>query len=814
MGKIESLRTLTAVIIAAGAVIMDPADVYSSPGHSGTAGDSIHVEAVKNAEMRGSGRPQSVGLVLSGGGAKGIAHIGAIRALEDAGIPIDYITGTSMGAIVGGLYSCGYTTEEMMDMLLSRAFSYWSTGKNDPNLMYYYAEQPPTPALLTIPVSPRNKKKTAADSVPASLINALPMNFAFMEMFAAYTAQCGGDFNRLFVPFRCVASDVAANHKVVHRSGSVGDAIRSSMSFPIVFQPIKMNGAYLYDGGIYDNFPVDVMTQDFAPDIMIGIDVSSSSSGPQTSMLDQISNLVERPQTYELPDSLGIKVRINLDNFGLLDFPLARKIYQVGYDKMQSMIDSVKKRVTSRIPAVARETARSVFKSQTPYTRFSGVTVTGGTPAQNDYIRYLFEPADADTFGIVHARESYYRAVSTGKMRDILPQAEWDDSTRLFRLNVTAAPKNDFSFGLGGYVSSSTSSYLFLSAGYTTLSFSSVNASLNGWIGQSYMAGNLNASVNLHTGIPSSLGVQGVVSRRRYFETDRLFYEDNRPSFIVGHEYYGRLFYDLAAGARGKVSMAVGYGRLYDSFFRLDAKIEAGTKSRDHSKYDLGQFRIGYTSSTLDDVNYPTEGHYYDFVAMGLLGRYCFGSGDGAVQEISRHPKWVQLRLRSRNYFDLGTHFALGLEGDALLSTRKLMGNYNADIVNAASFDPTPASTNVFNAQFRANSFLAATLVPVFKYNSSLTARLSLSAFVPVRRILPDVRKETVSPDGPVPGTCSSRYGDWLSSPRFFGEFDISYKLPVPATVSAYVNYASRGSRPWGVGISLGIFLHAPRFLQ
>lgn len=813
MGKI-TLRAKVSVVAAIAAIMIIPKEAYPASNSLLNAADTVPAVAVRNADMRGSGRPQSVGLVLSGGGAKGIAHIGTIRALEDAGIPIDYITGTSMGAIVGGLYSCGYTTEEMMEMLLSREFSYWSTGKNDPNLMYYYAEQPPTPSLLTIPVSPRNRKKTAADSVPASLINALPMNFAFMEMFAAYTAQCGGDFDRLFVPFRCVASDVAANHKVVHRSGSVGDAIRSSMSFPIVFQPIKMNGAYLYDGGIYDNFPVDVMTQDFAPDIMIGIDVSSSSSGPRTSMLDQISDLVERPQTYDLPDSLGIKVRINLDNFGLLDFPMARKIYQVGYDKMQSMIDSVKGRVTSRMPAVARETARSVFKSQTPFTRFSGVSVTGGTPRQNEYIRYIFEPADADTFGIVHARESYYRAVSTGKMRDILPHAEWNDSTRLFLLNVNAAPKNDFSFGLGGYVSSSTSSYLFLSAGYTTLSFSSVNASLNGWIGQSYMAGNLNASINLHTGIPSSLGVQGVVSRRRYFETDRLFYEDNRPSFIVGHEYFGRLVYDLAAGARGKVSMAVGYGRLYDSFFRLDAEIEDGTKSRDHTKYDLGQFRIGYTSSTLDDVNYPTEGHYYDFVAMGLLGRYSFGSGDGAVPAVSKHPKWLQLRLRSRNYFDFGTHFALGVEGDALLSTRKLMGSYNADIVNAESFDPTPASTNVFNAQFRANSFLAATLVPVFKYNSSLTARLSLSAFVPMRRILPNGQQGTTAGDKAIPVFCSSRYGDWLSSPRFFGEFDISYKLPIPATVSAYANYASRGARPWGVGISLGIFLHAPRFLQ
>ena len=78
--------------------------------------------------------PQSVGLVLGGGGAKGIAHIGVIKALEDNDIPIDYIAGTSMGAIVGGLYAAGYTTDEMLDMILSKEFSYWSTGTIDPRL--------------------------------------------------------------------------------------------------------------------------------------------------------------------------------------------------------------------------------------------------------------------------------------------------------------------------------------------------------------------------------------------------------------------------------------------------------------------------------------------------------------------------------------------------------------------------------------------------------------------------------------------------------------------------------------------------------
>lgn len=801
-GTARSAGLSRSAAVSAPAVNTPGAVSHTSANVSATA------TSIAPAHSSAAGKPMSVGLVLSGGGAKGIAHIGAIRALEDAGIPIDFVTGTSMGAIVGGLYACGYTTEEMMDLLLSKGFSYWSTGKYDPALMYYFARQEPTPALINVPVA-KSKTKTAADSVPASLINALPMNFAFMDLFSAYTAQCGGDFNKLFVPFRCVASDPAANHKVVHRSGSVGDAIRTSMTFPLVFRPLKIDGTWLYDGGLYDNFPVDVMISDFAPDFILGFNVSSGSQGPQTSLMDQISNIAERPQSYDVPDSLGMKINIKLNQFGLLDFPAAKKIYEIGYNTTMANIDSIKSRITSRVPAVARNTARGVFKSRTPYVRFEhNVDISGGSTEQREYLKYLFEPAHADTFGIAHARESFYRTVSTGRMQELLPKAQYNDSTGLFRLSVESAAKNNYNLGIGGYISSSTSSYLFLSAGYNTLSFSSVNAAINAWIGQSYMAGYLNSSMNLRTGIPSAIGITAVASRQRYFETDKLFFEDNRPTFIVGKEYFGRLRYDIAAGAVGKVSIAAGYGYLKDQFYRMDQNVMGDKAYRDHTSYSLGQVRLAYTSSTLNDENYPTAGHDYNLVAMGVAGKYRFNPAyqpevpeAEQPEDSEKKPKWMQLQLRTRNYWDLAKHFAFGLESDFLLSTRKLTGNYNADIVNAPGFNPTPASYNVFNRQFRANSYLSATVVPIYKYSSSLTARASLSAFLPMRRILPDT-------DG------NSRWGGWLNSPRFFGELDISYSLPIPAVVSAWLNYASSGVRPWSCGLSLGIFLHAPHFLR
>ena len=201
-------------------------------------------------------RPK-VGLVLSGGGAKGIAHIGVIQAFEENGIPIDYVTGTSMGAIVGSLYASGFTPAEMIELIASPGFNDWSKGKINPDYVYYFLQEAQNPSFVNFNLG---KDSTTVKSVlPNSLINPIPMNMAFPEIYSRYTAQCGGDFACLFVPFSCVTSNVYAKHKVVLSSGSLADAVRMSMSFPMVFEPIRLNGVPMYDGGIYDNYPVDVM---------------------------------------------------------------------------------------------------------------------------------------------------------------------------------------------------------------------------------------------------------------------------------------------------------------------------------------------------------------------------------------------------------------------------------------------------------------------------------------------------------------------------------------------------------------------------
>lgn len=745
---------------------------------------------------------QSVGLVLSGGGAKGVAHIGVIQALEENGIPIDYIAGTSMGAIVGGLYAAGYSPEEMMDLLLSKEFGYWSTGQIDPDLEYYFTKENMTPTMVSIPVTTAaDKALIDSTAVPASIISPLPMSFAFMKLFASYTAQCGGDFDMLFVPFRCCASDAAAHRRVVLRKGDFGDAIRSSMSFPVVFQPTYFDGMLLYDGGIYDNFPADVMKSDFDPDFVIGIDVSTKDIGPQTSLIDQIENLVIQNHDYFLDPSNGIKISFDLNEFGLLDFPKAKAIYKIGYDRAISMIDSIKSRVKGRIPEEEVSARRQAFRSKTPHLCFDSVDISGASPRQTAYMRDIFmQGIRTDTFSIDHATKAYYRVLSTGKLNDLQPHAFYSDSTGLFRLNLKASVKDNLKVCVGGYLTSASTSYVYMSAGYSTLSYNAVSAKVSAWAGQSYLAAMLNARMFLPTPFASALEMEGVASGRKYYHDDYPFFDNHSPAFVRHSEYFLRLKWGIAVGQLGKFEIGTGLGHLKYNFYAPLTNYDTHPY-RNRINFNLAQVFAKYRSNTLNDVNFPTTGRSYEFTLMGVLGKRRMHSVTNKGEVDGSRQRWLQLESVTRNYFSISRHFSLGVESDVMLSARKLLDDYTSSVVVAPGYYPTPSSRNAFNSAFHANSFAAAGVVPIYKYNDRLSARIWLNMFVPLR----EIREESGG---------NVRYGRTLvGTPKILSQFSVCYTLPF-ATLSGYARYTDTPGDRWAIGMSFGVYLLAPEFLR
>ncbi|MBK9515401.1 MAG: patatin-like phospholipase family protein, partial [Flavobacteriales bacterium] len=203
---------------------------------------------------------QRVGLVLSGGGAAGLTHIGVMKALEENGIPIDYITGSSMGALVGGLYAAGWSPTEIDSLFRSDIFKIMADGGIEPRYQYYFKQDAPDATLLSLRL---DLDTTLQYSLPTNLREPALIDYEQMTEFGPVSALSGYDMDSLFVPYRCVASDITDQRSVVFSRGDLAQAMRASMSYPFYFKPIRVDGHLMMDGGLYNNFPSDVMYKDF-----------------------------------------------------------------------------------------------------------------------------------------------------------------------------------------------------------------------------------------------------------------------------------------------------------------------------------------------------------------------------------------------------------------------------------------------------------------------------------------------------------------------------------------------------------------------
>lgn len=742
---------------------------------------------------------QTVGLVLSGGGAKGIAHIGIIKALEENNVPIDYVAGTSMGAIVGAWYAMGYTPDEMLDLILSDDFSLWSRGIFDERYVYYFKKPDPSPEIVSFNVALQDSSKFEPHFLPNSLINPFPMNYAFMSLFAPYSAQCEGDFDKLFIPFRAVASDVYHKREVVLRAGDLGDAVRASMSFPFVFKPIEIDSVLVYDGGIYNNFPVDVMKSDFNPDIIIGSIVAAKIDKPkEDDLINQIENMVMQKSDYTLDPEDGILMRFNLSDVGLLDFPKARQIAKIGYDYAMELMDSIKSRIPRELSQETRQLQRMAFKSQTPDLVFNSVSVEGGNHQQQEYIKRQFD--SDETFTDEDAKAAYYKTISDGKISDLIPHARYDKATGMFNLDIKAKVHDQLAVGMGGFISSTSSNQICIGAHYRTVSLNSLDLDLTGQIGQSYTSGIFSARFDLKTAIPMYLKMQAVASKQKFYQNETLFYSDRMPSFITQSEQYVKFRLGLPFLTSSKAVVSVGYGSMTDKYYQSNT-VDFSSNEQDRSRYNLFMASMKFDRNNLNSYMYPTAGT--DCSVLGLLayGKERFSPYDTSLQTgRTQTLSWLQLEGNIHTYIPFGNKFVLGLRGKAVVSSKGLLSNYTSTLAQAPAFTPTPHSQTIFNPAFRSTQYLAAGVIPIWKILNNLHFRNEFYLFAPFRQIY----------EGP---NYEPYYGKAFTKYHFMGESSVVLNLSF-ASISLYANYYDYPARNWNFGINIGLLVFSPRFLE
>lgn len=755
---------------------------------------------VPDSILKRKDKQQRIGLVLSGGGAKGIAHVGVIKALEDNDIPIDYVTGTSMGAIVGSLYSCGWSPEKMLKFFTNPDFLYWSSGVINPDQKYYLTQPTPTPKWLNVNINFRDTTTGVLNQIlPSNLISPLPMNIEFLKIYGPYTLQCKQNFNNLFVPFRCVTSDVYHKRKIVLHGGSLGDAVRASMSFPFVFKPIEMDGVLVYDGGIYDNFPVNVMQSAFNPDFIIGVSVSGADKKPQpNNVYSQLEDMIIQNNDYNVPAKNGIKIQVPVLNFGVLDFAEAQTIYDIGYKTGMEMVDSIKKRIVARRTPEEVNARRATFAGKTPALEFDDVEVTGATGSQARYLKYLFDGKGKKPIGIDRVEDSYYRAVTDGTLRNLLPQLEVEKDKRTM-LKLEATLQRPWNIGVGGWITSTTNSMLYLDFGYHSLRYNSLDVSLSGWIGQSYLAGMLSGKFNIRTTNPSFIRIEGVMSRHKFYDSQLLFYQTSTPTFISETENYIRAGYEWAIGKRIKGYTNLAYGYMADSYYPTNVT-DYQNALKDKTQYQLGVFKAGVESSTLNDQLYPSEGYHWktDVTLSYESSRYLPEGNKSLHTPYTPEPR-AAVEAYWKQFFPLSKHIKIGTMANVRGTLQHLHQNYTASLIHAVSFAPTPSTQNYFNESFRSDNYVAAGLIPVWNPVGKLQLRGDFYLYSPIREL---------KPYGD-----TAKYEGWFRRAEFIGEVAAVYNFPF-ASLSIYGNYLSSPTHNWNFGISFGLLFMAPRLLR
>jgi len=294
-------------------------------------------EIAQAGEPGREGRPR-VGLVLSGGGARGLAHVGVIQVLEEMKIPIDCIAGTSMGAIVGGLYAAGMSPAEMEKFVTSVEWNEAFKDKPPPSELTFRRKQDAADYLINFDLGYRDGKFT----IPKGLLQGQNLNL-ILKSLLLHTEGIE-DFSRLNIPFRAVAADIETGEAVILERGELVKAIRASMSIPGLFAPVEINDKILVDGGIADNLPVDIARQ-MGADIVIAVDIGTNLSSRQhllssVEITSQLTTIMVRRNTVAQIRTLGegdILIQPDMGDITSSDFFRAADAVVAGRKKADAM---------------------------------------------------------------------------------------------------------------------------------------------------------------------------------------------------------------------------------------------------------------------------------------------------------------------------------------------------------------------------------------------------------------------------------------------------------------------------------------------
>ncbi|MCU0356373.1 MAG: patatin-like phospholipase family protein [Cyclobacteriaceae bacterium] len=740
---------------------------------------------------------QKVALVFSGGGAKGIAHVGVLKALEENEIPVDYIVGTSMGGIVAGCYASGMSPDAIEAMLLSEDFLRWVTGLPEKGYNFHYYSDSDTPGVLRVNFSLDSANVFQFNQ---SLANDASLNFALTEKVSMASAISRNNFDSLMVPLRILAADIFTQTQVVISKGSLSEAMRVTQTVPFFYSPIRIDGRYLFDGGIYNNFPVNVALEVFNPDVVIGSNVSSKvfsdyPYGEDDKLINRslLYMLLDKSDPSTIPES-GVYIQSNLEGYSAMDFTRVKALIDSGYAQTIRKMPEIKSKVAARVTCEEIAAKRNRFSGNSVPFIFDGVVFKGFRSSQQEYIRRLFPAPSrrADYVSIADIKLGYFNLIGEPFFNNVFPTILFNPEQNRFSLQLVRRPQRNFPVDIGGMMASRNISNLYVGLNYYYFRKALTHAYLGITTGSFYKSLTGNARIDY-----SRLGRFYIQPGFTYNEWDYIESTDllQKSTPTVLKRFDRKLTMNVGKPLGRNLRAVISFNAIANTDRYSNDKAFISTDTLDMLK--LNGFKTGFslTSNTLDRKQYASSGRSFYLGAEYFDVNEDYTPGNTAARETVFQEKhtWMKLRMTAEQYFQKG-RFRPGYYVDAVFSNQPVFANYTGTIVNAPGFFPLQDSRTLILENFRAFNFIAAGSRNVFILKSRLLQfRLEGYIFKPLQYITQDASQQAIT---------ASELGKFY----FTGTAGLVYHSPI-GPISLSTNYYDDAENRWGVLFHAGFIL-------
>lgn len=744
---------------------------------------------------------QKVGVVFSGGGAAGYAHIGVLKALEENNIPIDFIAGTSQGAIIGSMYALGLSPTEIEAYVKKQSYKNMATATIEDKYAYYFKRKDATPSWLAVKLS---LDSTIKVKLPTNVLSPIAIDFGVMEFTTGPSAAANYNFDSLFIPYRCVAADVDHKEPVVFSKGDVGEAVRASMAYPFYIPPVVVNGRLLYDGGMYNNFPADVMYNDFYPDFIIGSTVAANSGSPdEDDLLSQIRSMLVSKTNFNVPCEGGIIIRPHT-NVSLFDFENPQPTIDSGYVATMRSIEFIKQNIHLRSDSASLAQKRQAFKNKVPPIVFDKIYFEGLSKHQKEYAENIIRQGvfnkKNNKLSTEEVKKGYFRLASDNKITSIFPKGRYNPQTGYYDLYLKIHKEKDIITYLGGNFSNRPISQGYFGIQYNYLSYFATELLADAYFGKLYSSVQVKTRFDFPFKIPVYIEPGFTWNKFDYYSSSNAFLADIKPAYLKENEQYGSVNAGFPTGKKGRVVLGAAIGEINNNYYQTSYFSEKDTSDR--TDFNVLTSRIYYEVNSLNRKQYANQGEYFNLSARHVSGRERNTPGTTSPDTMifeSNHD-WFVFKMKGEKYFNRRGTLKIGIYGEAVYSTQTFFNNYTSSILMAPAFQPTPDSKTIFLENYRANQYAAAGLKFVVNFRKNIELRAEGYVFQPYQDIEKDANLKAV-------------YGIPISIQQYIGMGAVVWNTPV-GPMSFSVNYYDKAKEPFSFLFHFGYILFNRRAIE